>query len=107
MRVKRFIQFLALLALILAPAALHRAEALPHHVPAATDSDHCGGSRQPVDEDRRERNAADCAMACSAMPGACAQVEAAPSPASPYLALPAPFFAGTAPGSDPPPPRAP
>jgi len=104
--VSRILHLLALLVLVLAPAAMHRADAAPaapqHHMASADG--HCGGSEQPPDENDRSRGA-DCALACSAMPGAGARIEAAPMPKRAYAAAPAAFFAGTAPGSDPPPPR--
>ena len=101
----RILHLLALVALVLTPMAMHRAEAAPapQHSMASADG-HCGGSEQPPDENDRSRGA-DCALACSAMPGAGARIDAAPMPKSAYSAAPAAFFAGTAPGSDPPPPR--
>ena len=104
----RILHLLALLALVLTPMAMHRAEAAPaapqHH--SASADGHCGGSEQAPD-DRDQGRGADCALACSAMPGAGASLPAAAPHRTNYDAAPAAFFAGTAPGSDPPPPRAP
>ena len=96
---------LALLALMLAPMAMHRAEAAPaapHH--AASADGHCAGSDSARGE-RDQGRGADCALACSAMPGAGAAVEASVPHRAAYAAAQSPFFAGTVPGSDPPPPR--
>ena len=101
----RILHLLTLVALVLSPTAMHRAEAAPaapHHVASADG--HCGGTEQTPD-DREQSRGADCALACSAMPGAGARIDAAPMPKAAYSAAPAAFFAGTAPGSDPPPPR--
>ncbi|HEX9932386.1 MAG TPA: hypothetical protein VGB08_06040 [Allosphingosinicella sp.] len=102
----RILHLLALIAMMLAPMAMHGAEAAPapaeHH---ATSADaHCGGSDQAPDEGDKGRGA-DCALACSAMPGVGATLHAAAAHRTLYNAAPAAFFAGTAPGSDPPPPR--
>lgn len=103
----RFVHLLAFLALLFAPPAMHRADAAtaaPHHQTAAP-AGHCDGSGQvPADESGGQ--AADCALACSAMPGACAALAVSPAPRSAYALGRAAFFAGTVPGSDPPPPRA-
>jgi hypothetical protein len=105
--VNRILHLLALIAMMLAPMAMHGAEAAPsesqHHVASAAP--HCGGSSEAPDEQEQSRGA-DCALACSAMPGAGASVLAAASHRTIYNVAPAAFFAGTAPGSDPPPPRA-
>jgi hypothetical protein len=105
--VSRIVQLLALLALILAPMAVHRAEAAPaapHH--AASAEGDCGHSA-PVPDEKDPSGSADCALACSAMPGAGAELCAAAPHRLSYAAARAAFFAGTAPGSDPPPPRLP
>ena len=97
---------LALLAMMLAPAAMHRAEAAPasHHEMAAP-AGHCAdGPGQQRDDGDRGRSA-DCAIACSAMPSTAGLAAPAELPRAPFGASLSPFFAGTAPGSDPPPPR--
>jgi hypothetical protein len=105
--VSRLLHLLALVALMLAPASMHgaaAAPAVPHHGGQAMAADHCAGSEQQPEQERDGR-AADCALACSAMPGAGAELAAAPLPTPAYDAAPAAFHTGTAPGSDPPPPR--
>ncbi len=93
--------------MMLAPMAMHGAPAAApaggHH--AAAEADHCGGSDQRSDEGDRGRSA-DCAIACSAMACGAAFAEPDPLPRAAFAAAATPFFAGTAPGSDPPPPRA-
>jgi hypothetical protein len=97
---------LALVALMLGPLAMHRADAAPSapELHAASADGHCGSEGQAPD-DRDKGKGADCALACSAMPGAGAALEAAPLPSPSYSPARPSFFAGTAPGSDPPPPR--
>gem|GEM_PF-3550642 len=102
----RILLLLALLALMLGPVAMNSAQAAPaaqqHHAPSADA--HCtGGERSPDEQDRGR--SADCALACSAMPCAGAELASEPLPRASYAAASAAFFAGTAPGSDPPPPR--
>ena len=102
----RILHLLVLLELALTPTARHGAEAAPaapQHQMASADG-HCGGTLEAPDE-RDPGLGADCALACSAMPGSGARIDALPMPRPVYAAAPAPFFAGTAPGSDPPPPR--
>lgn len=102
----RILHLLALIALVLTPMTMHRAEATPaaprHH--EASANGHCGGSEQ-APADRDQSRGADCALACSAMPGSGARIEPTAMPRAAYTPLPITFFAGTAPGSDPPPPR--
>ncbi len=101
----RLLHLLALLAMMLAPMAMHGASAAaaaPHH--QASAGEHCGDSAGRQDDTERGRSA-DCAIACSAMACASALVEPAPLPRAAFASAPSPFFAGTAPGSDPPPPR--
>jgi hypothetical protein len=104
--VTRILHLLALAAMMLSPIAMHGAQAArapaEHHI--ASDDGHCGGT-EPAPEDREQGRGADCALACSAMTGAGACVAAAARHRAIYDAAPAAFFAGTAPGSDPPPPR--
>ena len=106
----RLVHLIALIALVLAPTAMHRADAAPtpasssHHGAAAAD--HCAGGTEQAPADDETQRTADCALACSAMAGAAAGFAAARLPSGGYDAVPAAFFAGTAPGSDPPPPRA-
>lgn len=99
----RFLHLLALVALLLAPLSMHRAEAAPLH-PSATPAGHCAGSEQAPEEHDQDRSA-DCALACSAMPSAGDALAALALPRPAFAAALASFFAGTAPGSDPPPPR--
>jgi hypothetical protein len=102
--VNRILHLLALLAMMLSPIAMHGAAAAPSQHHAASADPHCGGSGEAPDEEEQSRGA-DCALACSAMPGAGASLEAAAAHRTLYDAAPAAFFTGTAPGSDPPPPR--
>lgn len=104
-RVGRILHIVALIALVLSPLAMQRAEAAPtpahHEVAGETD---CHGKPQRPDDGKRG-GSVDCAIACSAMPCAAA-VLAAGEPLRPgYSFALLPVFAGTAPGSDPPPPR--
>ncbi|HEY0012465.1 MAG TPA: hypothetical protein VGB79_06380 [Allosphingosinicella sp.] len=102
----RFLHFLALLAMMLAPMAMHGAPAAAaapaHH--AVAEAPHCAGSGEGQDERERGRSA-DCAIACSAMTGGSQLAEPAAPPRADFLAALNSFVAGTAPGSDPPPPR--
>jgi hypothetical protein len=100
------LHLLALLAMMLAPMAMHgapAAAAAPAHHNAA-EAPHCADSREGQDERERGRSA-DCAVACSAMTGGTQLSEPAPPPRAAFLAALTSFVAGTAPGSDPPPPR--
>jgi hypothetical protein len=105
--VLRILHLLALLAMMLAPAAMHAAPAaaasLAHH--ATAEAAHCGGDGAERQDDKERGRSADCAIACSAMP--CGTALAAPPamPRASFLAAPSSFSTGTAPGSDPPPPR--
>ncbi len=103
--VGRILHILALIALVLSPLAMHRAEAAPvasHHA-AAAEADCHGQPQRPDDHDRS--TSADCAIACSAMPCIAEGIAAKDSVAPVYALAPAKAFVGTAPGSDPPPPR--
>ncbi len=109
----RLLRFLTLLALLIAPLRMmsaHAEMALPaspaagHHMAAAGPSDHCGG----MDESgkRTPDSSIDCALACSAMPGAQSELMAHPQAlaAIPPATL-ADALLGLHPESDPPPPR--
>jgi hypothetical protein len=110
--VNRLLYLFALLGLLLSP--MHMADAAPaaapapaHHAPAhhamAVAADHCAGDRSAPDRDRAK---ADCALGCSAMPGACAALAGGPAiPHLPYIAAPVRWRIGAGPVSDPPPPR--
>jgi hypothetical protein len=105
--VNRLLHLFALLGLLLSP--MHMADAAPAAAPApahhamAVAADHCAGDRSAPDRDRAKP---DCALACSAMPGACAALAGGPAlPHLPYLAAPARWRIGAGPVSDPPPPR--
>jgi len=104
--VRRLLHLLALIATTLAPMAMHGAPAAAaapaHH--AIAEAPHCGGAGEGQDEKERGRSA-DCAIACSAMTGGTQLSEPAPPPRAAFLAALNSFVAGTAPGSDPPPPR--
>jgi hypothetical protein len=102
--VGRILHILALIALVLSPPAMHGAEAAAssaHHASVAVD---CHGKPQRPD-DRERGSSADCAIACSAMPCAAAAFASGDPPRPAYSVVLMPVFAGTAPGSDPPPPR--
>ena len=90
--------------MMLAPMAMHgvQAAAPAHH--AAAEAGHCGGSGERQDDGDRGRSA-DCAIACSAMTGGSQLSEPAPPPRAAFVAALTSFVAGTASGSDPPPPR--
>jgi hypothetical protein len=109
----RLLRFLTLLALLVAPLRMmsaHAEMALPaspaagHHMATAAPSDGCGG----MDETgkRKPGSNIDCAMACSAVPGAQSELSAYPQPVA---AIPPATFAdalvGLHPESEPPPPR--
>jgi len=103
--VGRIFHFLALIALSLSPLAMHRAEAArdtSHHA-AAAEGD-CHGKPQRSDDHDRSKSA-DCAIACSAMPCIAAGIAAKDVVAPVYAVAPTRAFIGSAPGSDPPPPR--
>jgi hypothetical protein len=89
-----------------APMAMHgapaRAATSAHHVEAGTP--HCAGGSDRQDQTERGR-AADCAIACSAMPERTHLCQPAPLPCPAFAAALSAFVAGSAPGSDPPPPR--
>ncbi len=102
----RILHFLALLALMLAPVAMHGADAAPSAPHHAAATGHCpGGEQQPRQNESDRGSAADCALACSAMPGSGSAVAPALMPRSAYAALRTALLAGIVPGSDPPPPR--
>ena len=103
---RRLLYLLALVAMMFAPMAMHGAPAAAaapaHH--AAAEAPHCAGTGEGQDEKERGRSA-DCAIACSAMTGGSQLSEPAPPPRAAFVAALTSFLAGTAPGSDPPPPR--
>ncbi len=106
MRLARLFHFLALLALLLAPAGMlgsHAAMAMPHQ-PAASAMGHCAEKDAPSDQDRQQM--LDCAIACTAMPSfapllapEATCLRAAPVSSSIQL------FEGTTPEAATPPPR--
>jgi hypothetical protein len=103
--VTRLLHLFALVAMALASVTMHGAPAsaaAPHH--RAAQAGHCGDSEQSG-QDRDRSRSADCALACAALPCATAAAMPAPLPRLLFTRAPEPFFAGTAPGSDPPPPR--
>lgn len=103
---RRLLHLLALIAMMLAPMAMHGAPAVAaapaHH--GAAQAPHCAGSGEGQDEKERGRSA-DCAIACSAMAGGSQLSGPAPPPRAAFVAMLSSFVAGTALGSDPPPPR--
>ena len=106
---RRLLHLFALLAMMLAPMAMHGAPAAAASAPSpghhsAGEAAHCGGSGQREEQKEKGRSA-DCAIACSAMPCASHLSEPLSLPRAGFAATLSPFFAGTAPGSDPPPPR--
>lgn len=105
---RSFLSLLAMFALLIAPLRMFgggEAMAIPHHAPAASAGEHCPPAQDEPDESQPSA-AIDCMIACAAMTGAGpAPGAAAPGPAPSYAVFRPLFFAGTAPGSDPPPPR--
>jgi hypothetical protein len=102
----RLIQFMAFLALLLAPASMlgsHAAMAMPHDAAAIT-MDHCADKQAPSEQDRQSM--IDCAIACAAMPAAEPLLVADETVVPPALLTgPAPVFDGSAPEIVTPPPR--
>ena len=104
------VRLLVVLALLLAPfgmsgrhgGALAAPTPTGHH--AEAPDGHCAGEKSEKPGDKRSASA-DCAIACSAMPETGGALEASATIRPAYADAPATFFAGTAPGSDPPPPR--
>ena len=106
-KLRRLLQFLLLVALVVAPfgrMGTGEAKALPHHDMSAM-APHCPGP-PPSDEDRGNRMAVDCMIACAAMSPAAAPFFAPPPAAEAApTAMPASILAGIRPEADPPPPR--
>lgn len=106
MSLRRFLPFLMLLALALAPfgrMAAAEAKAMPHHSATAMP-DHCAGEPQP--DEGLQPSSIDCMIACAAMAPAAAMEFVAPpvalvEPTAPPELIPA----GIRPEAEPPPPR--
>ena len=103
---RRFLPFLMLLALALAPfgrMAAAEAKAMPHHEAMAM-SGHCAGEPQP-DQDRHP-SSIDCMIACAAMaPAATPDFVPPPVAHAEPTSAPALILAGILPEAEPPPPR--
>jgi len=101
---RRFLQLFVLAALLVAPfGRIGLAQAM-HQQPTAMTS-HCAGQPAPT-QDRHEKMALDCTIACAAIAVAAAPFDLPPpAPAAIASAAPACPLSGIRPEADPPPPR--
>ena len=109
MPASRLLHLLTVLAMLLMPLAMagqgHAVAATPHHQMAAAAEEACHKS-VPEQQDRREDGAAQCMMACAALPAAEAPPHAEAQELRPSLyALTIVPIIGLAPESETPPPR--
>jgi hypothetical protein len=105
----RLLRVLTLLAMLLMPLAMagqgHAVAAAPHHQMAASADEDCHKGR-PGQQDRRQDGAAQCMMACAALPAAEAPRQEQAVLLRPSLyALTIVPISGLAPEAETPPPR--
>jgi hypothetical protein len=104
------VRLLAMLALLLMPLAMagqgHAAAATPHHAAAASPAGHHHQSSSPEQEEQRKGSAAQCMMACAALPAFDAPLRhETEAPSAALFALPVRPITGLAPEAETPPPR--
>jgi hypothetical protein len=111
MTATRLLRLLTVLALLLMPLAMagqgHAVAAAPHHEMVSDSAGHCADTKPGDEGDKPDRgSAAQCMMACAALPAADAPLPAARTVLrAPATGTPAAGITGLAPESETPPPR--
>lgn len=106
---RKILPLLAVLALLFAPLRMWgggEAVAMPGHEAQAVAGEHCPPPPQQAPDNGQRPVGVDCMVGCAATAcGAAVALERGEGRAAAYDSFAPTFFAGTAPGSDPPPPR--
>jgi hypothetical protein len=110
MPASRLLRVLTMLAMLLMPLAMigqgHAVAAAPHHAVAAAAAEEDCHKGKPEQQDRRQDGAAQCMMACAALPAADAPRQEQAQVLRPSLyALTIVPIGGLAPEAETPPPR--
>ncbi|HEX8586259.1 MAG TPA: hypothetical protein VF680_17850 [Allosphingosinicella sp.] len=111
MTASRLLRLLAMFALLLMPLAMagqgHAVAAAPHGEMASAEAGHCADMDGKADKkDQGGSSAADCLMACAALPAAEAPLAAEQIVLRPTLvAVLVPVITGLSPEAETPPPR--